>query len=71
MNDDTYRDIIESCDHFGIAEYSIIEQFRRVLTSASSPKFIYRDKEGVEQTAPLNFQGGIKSLFLYSVDELI
>jgi len=71
LNDDTYRDIIESCDHFGIAEYSIIEQFRRVLTSASSPKFIYRDKEGVEQTAPLNFQGGIKSLFLYSVDELI
>jgi len=71
LNDDRYREIIESCDHFGIAEYSIIEQFRRVLTAASNPKFIYRDKEGMEQTAPLNFQGGIKSLFLYSVDELI
>ena len=71
LNDDRYREIIESCDHFGIAEYSIIEQFRRVLTAASNPKFIYRDKEGMEQTAPLNFQGGIKSLFLYSMDELI
>lgn len=71
LNDETYRDIISSCDHFGIAEYSIIEQFRRVLTAASNPKFIYRDKEGMEQTAPLNFQGGIKSLFLYSMDELI
>lgn len=71
LNDDKYREIIESCDHFGIAEYSIIEQFRRVLSSATNPRFIYQDKEGMEQSAPLNFQGGIKSLFLYSMDELI
>ena len=71
LNDESYRGIIESCDHFGIAEYSIIEQFRRVLSAAANPRFIYHDKEGMEQSAPLNFQGGIKSLFLYSMDELI
>ena len=71
LNDDSYKAFIETCDYFGTAEYSIIEQFRRVLTMASNPQFIYTDKEGMEQRAPLNFQGGIKSLFLYSVDELI
>lgn len=66
LNDDTYSRQVEQSNYFGVYEYSIIEQFKRVIKASITPKFIYQDKEGVEQTAPLTFQGGIKALFLYS-----
>lgn len=72
LNDDRYAAIIESCDYFGVYEYSLLEQFKRVLTASINPKFVYYDEEGVEQHAPLNFQGGIKALFLLGgMDDLI
>lgn len=72
LNDDKYAEIIDSCDYFGVYEYSLIEQFKRVLTASINPKFVYQDDEGVEQHAPLNFQGGIKALFLLGgMDDLI
>lgn len=66
LSDDKYAAIVGSCDYFGMYEYSIIEQFKRVISASISPKFKYLDEEGVEQTAPLNFQGGIKALFLWA-----
>lgn len=72
LNDEKYASIIQSCDYFGVYEYSILEQFKRVISQSINPKFVYQDEEGVEQHAPLNFQGGIKALFLFGgMDDLI
>lgn len=72
LNDDRYAAIIDSCDYFGVYEYSLLEQFKRVIQASINPKFIYLDDEGVEQHAPLNFQGGVKALFLFGgMDDLI
>ena len=72
LNDQTYSRLIADCDYFGPVEYSLIEQFKRVIAQSVEPKFIYNDEEGVEQQAPLNFQGGWKNLFLETgLDELL
>lgn len=66
LNDEKYSQFVEASNYFGVYEYSIIEQFKRVIKASVSPKFKYVDKEGHEQIAPLTFQGGIKALFLWS-----
>lgn len=71
LNDETYARIIGDCDYFNTNEYSIIRWVKNKVSDSIKPKFIYKDKEGLEQTAPLNFQGGILSLFLFTVDDII
>lgn len=72
LTDERYTDLMRECDYFGIYEYSLIEKFKREFTKSIEPKFRYKDKEGVEQTAPLMFQGGIKALFLWTeMDDII
>ena len=71
LNDDSYAKIIGACDYFGTNEYSIIRWVKNKVSDSIKPKFIYKDREGMEQSAPLNFQGGILSLFLYTVDDII
>lgn len=71
LNDNSYASFIADCDYFDKGEYSILAWFKRKVADSIEPKFVYLDKEGMEQTTPLNFQGGIKSLFLYTVDDII
>lgn len=71
LNEDTYKKYAEASLSFGAYELALIKQFKKIISDSIVPTFTYIDKEGVEQHAPLNFQGGISSLFLPTVDELI
>lgn len=70
LTDDSYAAFIASCDYFGIAEYSILAWFKRIISDSIEPKFLYVDKEGQEHSTPINFpKGGLRNLFLFAVDD--
>lgn len=71
LNDKTYEQFILNCSDFGVYEYSLIAKIKAMFNEILDPKFKYLDEDGAEQTAPLNFRGGIKGFFLLDVDDLI
>lgn len=70
LTDNTYEKYINQCMSFGVYEYSLLASVKKIIESSISPKMKYIDKDGAEQETPLNFQGGIKSIFLLDVDSI-
>lgn len=50
----------------GIYEYSLISKVYDMLIENSVPKIKYKDEAGADQTAPLTFSEGFKSIFTVS-----
>lgn len=69
LNDKNYGELIFSSMSWGVYEWSLISKVKQIIERAITPKMTYIDEEGAEQETPLNFQGGIKSIFTINLDE--
>jgi hypothetical protein len=66
LNDTTYRQYVMDSEAWDKAQISMLYQIRQMLMDTVDPMIKYLDEGGMERTAPLNFQGGIKSVLLVS-----
>ena len=68
----SYEKAVSDSIGWDIGTISLYDKFTELLASGVDPKIIYKSG-GMEQEAPLNFSGGIKSLFIISdiLDELV
>ena len=67
LNDDLYNSYVEeSHKKWTVPIISILVKFKQIFKDTIDPVIKYMDEGGVERSAPLNFQGGIKSIFLIS-----
>ena len=71
LNDSSYEAFVVSSMTYGPYDYSLIAKAKELLAGAIQPQFTYTDEDGAEQTSPLNFRGGLKSIFLVEVDDLL
>lgn len=73
LNDDIYNKYVQDSHGWDINTVSLLAHIKTIFADAIDPVIKYKDDGGVEQTAPLNFQGGIKSIFLISdiFDQLV
>lgn len=71
LNDAAYEGFVVSSLTYSPYEYSLIAKVKELLAGAIQPQFTYTDEDGAEQTSPLNFRGGLKSIFLVEVDDLL
>lgn len=68
LNNDSYKALVDSTLDWSGYEWSLITKVRSIIEKAITPVLKYRDESGVEQETPLNFRGGIKSIFQESLD---
>jgi len=66
LTDKTYEKIVIDSNGWSISEISVITHMKDLFAETINPVIKYVDKGGAELRAPINFQGGIKSLFLIS-----
>jgi hypothetical protein len=66
LTDDSYDHFVEDSHKWDIKMISLLVHVKKLFSDTINPIVRFVDDGGVEQTAPLNFQGGIKSLFLIS-----
>jgi len=66
LNDASYEKYIMDSQSWSTAEISMLTEIRRIFADAINPVIRYNDEQGGERSIPLNFQGGIKSIFLIS-----
>jgi len=66
LNDNTYEQMVLNSTRWSIDEISVLTHIKDLFVDAINPVIKYTDEGGAEQTAPLNFLGGIKSIFLIS-----
>lgn len=76
LTDESYDAYIESFSYLeedvnSYIDLSVIDLFKKSISQSIIPQFVYQDEEGVEQKAPLSFQGGIKSIFGLGLDNLL
>ena len=66
LNDATYEKFVYESINWSNAEISMLTEIRQIFADTINPVIKYTDEQGGERTIPLNFQGGIKSIFLIS-----
>lgn len=66
LTDAGYEQIVLNSNSWSIAEISVLTHLKDLFVETVSPVVKYVDEGGTERKAPLNFQGGIKSVFLIS-----
>ena len=66
ITDLTYENIVLDSNKWSISEISVLTHLKDLFTETINPVVKYTDDGGAERTAPLNFLGGIKSVFLIS-----
>lgn len=66
LSDETYLRFVEDSNKWDVATVSILTHVKQLFADTINPVVRFTDEGGMEQTAPLNFQGGIKSIFLIS-----
>lgn len=66
LNDATYEKFVYESTNWSNAEISMLTKIREIFADTINPVIKYRDEQGGEREVPLNFQGGIKSIFLIS-----
>lgn len=71
LTDAAYEKYLVSTYDFGIYEFSLLAKIKGLLQDSISPVLKYVDEDGAEQTSPLNFRGGIKSIFLLDLDDVL
>jgi len=73
LTEDLYNKYVEDSHKWDILTISLLVQVKQLFSDTINPVIKFTDEGGAEQTAPLNFQGGIKSLFLIpsAFDQLV
>jgi len=66
LSDSTYEKAVLDSTSWDNLQISMVSQIRQMFMDTINPVIKYKDEGGAELTAPLNFQGGIKSIFLIS-----
>lgn len=66
LSDTSYEQIVSESNSWSIQEISVLTKLKDLFADTVNPEVKYVDEGGTEQTAPLNFLGGIKSIFLIS-----
>jgi len=66
LNDASYERFVYESNNWSTAEISLLTKVRDIFAETINPVIKYHDEQGGERTIPLNFQGGIKSIFLIS-----
>jgi hypothetical protein len=66
LNDSTYEKFVIDSNSWSIEEISVLVHLKDLFVNTFNPVIKYVDEGGAERTAPLNFLGGIKSIFLIS-----
>ena len=66
LNDATYERFIYESHDWSNLEISMLTEIKRIFADTINPEIRYTDEQGGERSIPLNFQGGIKSIFLIS-----
>jgi hypothetical protein len=73
MNQQGYDKAVTESYTWSLKKISVLDKLVEILTASVNPKIRYVSEGGQEGTAPLNFQSGVKSIFLISdiFDELV
>lgn len=73
LSDDVYHKFVEESYKWDVSTISLLVYIKKLFTDTINPVVKFVDEGGAEQTAPLNFQGGLRSIFLIShpFDELV
>jgi hypothetical protein len=66
LNDNSYASMVQDSLNWSIEEISVLTHLKDQFMDAVNPIIRYTDEGGAERTAPLNFHGGVKSIFLIS-----
>lgn len=65
LTDDTYLKYLED-SNWSVSEISVLNEIKNIFLETINPVVKYQDEHGGERQLPLNFLGGLKSLFLIS-----
>jgi hypothetical protein len=66
LNETSYQNCVMDSESWGIKKISALVWLKDAFIEAVDPVVKYEDEQGGERQVPLNFQGGIKSIFLIS-----
>jgi hypothetical protein len=66
LTDAGYEQIVLNSNNWSISEISVLTHLKDLFVETVSPVVKYVDEGGMERKAPLNFLGGVKSVFLIS-----
>ena len=66
LTDQTYELEVHNSNNWSIPEVSVLTHLKDLFVDTVNPVVKFTDEGGMEQVAPLNFLGGIKSIFLIS-----
>ena len=66
LTNQTYELEVQNSNNWSIAEVSVLTHLKDLFVDTVNPVVKYTDEGGMERIAPLNFLGGIKSIFLIS-----
>jgi len=66
LSDITYEKIVIESNNWSDYQISAMTQIKDLFSNAVNPIIKYTDEGGAERSVPLNFLGGIKSIFLIS-----
>ena len=66
LTDEVYNRFVEDSQKWDVTTISLLVHVRKLFSDTIDPVVKFVDEGGAERTAPLNFQGGIKSLFIIS-----
>jgi hypothetical protein len=66
LTDLSYEQMVEESNNWSISEVSVLTKLKDLFVDTVDPVVKFTDERGMELTAPLNFLGGIKSIFLIS-----
>ncbi len=65
LSDDSYSKYVED-SNWSLSEVSVLNEVKNIFLETINPQVKYTDENGGERSLPLNFQGGLKSIFLIS-----
>jgi len=73
LNQLTYEKAVQDSANWTLSKLSVLSKMSDFLVDGVKPEIMYNTPGGAEVTAPLNIEGGIKSIFLISdiFDELV
>ena len=66
LTQSTYDKAVQDSYGWSVVRISALDKLVEILSSSVNPQVRFTTQNGAEEVAPLNFQGGIKSLFLIS-----
>jgi len=66
LNQNVYDKAVQESYTWSLQKISVMDKLVDMLASSVKPQVRYKSMSGMEATAPLNFQSGVKSIFLIS-----